>query len=194
MSDETITSEVDTPPEYKTADPPAPVEVDATEQPAEPTTPTFKYDADAGVVHTPAGQKLKVLISSFGAPIFRDPTGKINKGKPTSAWDVLWEQCPPAGKLRGGKNPQHAVPRLDDEGDATGSFELKTAAALYAEEQKAPGRGKKVQVTLEQARLIKDDYYAGNATQAGMAGQKKYGGISEATINRIITGRSLWYA
>lgn len=142
---------------------------------------------------TPDGRILKVLLVEGQPPLVRDPTGAINGGKPTSVYDLLYEEHT-GGKLPRGK---HAVPaRADDAPRDYSTFDpatavLLTASQIHEEYATKGGRGRKPTVGLKTAASVKTAYYGGKATLTNMPGLFD---VSEAQAGLIVRGKRYWYA
>lgn len=162
------------------------------------TQKQFIYCSDVScqepLLFTPSGQKLKVHVQPGQPPIFIDPTGEINGGRPTSVFDILYEQHHGTKLPRG----SHAVPNGDSErmwdNFAPEYADVLTAKEIHAEYAKAPGRGRKPSITLAVAAKVKTAYYRGDKTLASMADDPTYGSLSKNTLTAIVNGRSYWYA
>lgn len=140
----------------------------------------------------PDGTKYKVTLTPGAPPIIRDPAKKINKGKPTSVFDLNWERY--HGKKLKGK---HALPK--DGKYAAQKIDLDTAellspARLFDKAQEAKTRGRKPSVTLEQARGIKSAFYCGSASIQNISADADLGKLSETTVSKIVKGEAYWYA
>lgn len=175
----------------ETAEKPTAPKTDLAKDPTEPSK-FFTLNETLTEATGPDGTKYKVTLTPGAPPIIRDPAKKINKGKPTSVFDLNWEKY--HGKKLKGK---HALPK--DGKYAVRTIDLDTAellspSRLFDKAQEAKTRGRKPSVTLEQARGIKSAFYCGSASIQNISADADLGKLSETTVSKIVKGEAYWYA
>ena len=140
----------------------------------------------------PDGTVYDVTLTPNAPPIIRDKTGKINRGKPTSVYDLNYEIYH-GKRLKG----NHAVPpsrKFDLQDISLSAAAILTPKQLHKEAQERQTRGRKSQITVDLARSIKSSHYQGKTSAKDLAENSEYGNLSLPTIKKILNGESMWYS
>lgn len=143
------------------------------------------------------GRRLKIAAWGKNAPpMICDPLGKINKGRPTSVYDLMYSQAMAGHDTCAKLTPSlHAVPLASDHTTVAfqtrepGSYVILSRRELYAADAARPGP--KNAVTLDDVREMRALYWDGDATLASIA--EKYN-MSVPTARKYVYGALMWYA
>lgn len=169
-----------------------------TAAPTAETTQTIRITEDRKHIiigDIDSGRKLPIKAwGKDAAPMVVDPTGKINKGRPVSAYDLIYEASHKV-KLT---PAQHAVPQKDTE--AVDDFDTVTPTEfkVYTRRDlngKYPNTAKPGPVTnvldLNAVAALRNDYWGADLTLAELSAKYK---ISVPTARKYAFGELVWYA
>lgn len=140
----------------------------------------------------PDGTVYDVTLTPNAPPIIRDKTGKINKGKPTSVYDLNYEIY--HGKRLKGNHAVSPSRKFDLQDLTLSAADVLTPKQLHKEAQERQTRGRKSTITVDLARSIKSSHYQGKTPAKDLADNAEYGSLSLPTIKKILNGESMWYA
>ncbi len=145
------------------------------------------------------GRRLRIAAWGKNAPpMICDPLGKINKGRPTSVYDLMYTQRLAGRDSIAKLTPAlHAVPLKDAATCAVADYDtldphtytVLSRRELHAAETTRPGP--KNDVTLDSVRDMRALYWDGDETLASIA--KKYD-MSVPTARKYVYGALMWYA
>lgn len=156
--------------------------------------PTIRIDENRKHVYL-TSENRKLAIKAWGKqspPMVCDPTGKINMGKPTSVYDLIYT-ARTGQKLSAA---QHAVPQKDGHDDfdtiEPTEFVVYTSRDLNG---KYPNTAKPGPVTnvlnLNQVEALRHQYWIEDLTLEQIADKYK---LSVPTARKYIFGELVWYA